>query len=73
MSPDSTVVKRQYVQATGRRRVGPQSAAPPSAAKKVGGGAAARVVEQDETGALIEVTCPCGQKVYVHCDYAPTG
>jgi len=32
---------------------------------------AVRVVEQDETGALIEVTCACGRTTHVQCDYAP--
>lgn len=31
--------------------------------------AAARIVEMGPTSALIEVTCPCGQKSYVRCDY----
>ena len=33
-------------------------------------GAAARIVETDEAGAMIEVTCRCGERVYLRCEYA---
>ncbi len=31
---------------------------------------AARILEQDEAGALIEITCACGERTYLRCDYA---
>ena len=31
----------------------------------------ARVVEQGQAGAVIEVVCPCGQRVRLHCEYVP--
>ncbi|KPK86766.1 MAG: hypothetical protein AMJ81_00450 [Phycisphaerae bacterium SM23_33] len=34
-------------------------------------GPAARIVEQGQTGVLIEVTCVCGRKTQLQCDYAP--
>lgn len=33
--------------------------------------AAARIVDAGPDGALIEITCSCGQVSYVRCDYAP--
>ena len=34
----------------------------------------ARIVEQDDTHAVIEVICDCGRKCYVNCAHeAPTG
>lgn len=31
---------------------------------------AARIVQQSETGVLVEVTCACGRKTQLQCDYA---
>ena len=31
----------------------------------------ARVVQQGDGGAVIEVTCSCGRRTQVQCDYAP--
>jgi len=31
----------------------------------------ARIVERGETGVVIEVTCSCGKKLTLQCDYAP--
>ena len=35
-----------------------------------GPAASARIVAQDEAGATVEVTCPCGWKVQLQCLYA---
>lgn len=33
-------------------------------------GAAARIIKQADSHLVIEVTCPCGEKIHVQCDYA---
>lgn len=33
-----------------------------------------RIVEQDDDGAIVEVTCGCGKVLHLHCRYAaPAG
>lgn len=32
--------------------------------------AAARIVEQDDTRAVVEVLCPCGNRIRLECRYA---
>ena len=31
-----------------------------------------RIIDQKDDGAVIEVTCVCGQRIQVHCTYAGT-
>jgi len=35
-----------------------------------GPAACARIVRRSEAGVLVEVTCACGEKTYLQCDYA---
>jgi len=37
------------------------------------GQAEVRLVEQDEGGAVIEVTCRCGNKILLRCEYSRQG
>jgi hypothetical protein len=64
------VLKKSQVKLAGPFRLGPGGAAgPPGAAV-----AHVRIVQQDDAGARIEVTCPCGRTTYLQCDYAaPAG
>jgi hypothetical protein len=66
MSEWPRVLKKRMVRAGGSRRIGDRAAAPAGAA---GGKAAARIVEQSDAGAVLEVTCGCGRKTYVQCEY----
>jgi hypothetical protein len=34
------------------------------------GQAKAKLIDQNANGATIEVTCPCGQKIQLFCEYA---
>lgn len=62
--PASGIVKRSRVKLAGPRSLGTPGSFRPEA----------RIVRQDATGATIEVTCACGRKTYLRCDYAaPTG
>lgn len=69
------VLKSSAVSVSGTVRIGPHIAVggarglpagktPPTAAPQ------ARLVEKTDTYAVIEVTCGCGQKVSVLCEYA---
>ncbi len=35
-------------------------------------GPTARLIQQDETHAVIEVVCTCGKTIQIQCNYAPT-
>lgn len=59
------VVKRDAVRAAGSCTLGAPGAAPASA--PVGGGA--RIVRQSASGAVVEVTCRCGEKILLECTY----
>lgn len=76
------VLKKEQVK-QGPTRVLSQTAAPASPARpaaapagrsqgappaRPGGGHQARVVEQSGLNVLIEVTCECGQKIYLSCE-----
>ena len=58
----STIIKKSMVKAAGTAQLGDGGPSSP-------GGAAgrARIVNTDEDGALVEVVCPCGQKLYLRC------
>jgi hypothetical protein len=62
------VLKKPQVRMAGRRPVGP--AAAPAGPAPAAAPARARILAHDDRGALIEVTCPCGRSVQVHCLYA---
>jgi hypothetical protein len=60
------IIKKKDVRLTeGRRRIAQPRLAAPSHSES-----AARIVEQGDTGVVIEVTCACGGRTYLHCDYA---
>lgn len=68
--PPSTgrILKRQEVTVAGQRRLGvsgPTPRAPSSGAQPQG-----RIVEQNDNGAIVEVTCGCGRVFHLHCTYA---
>ena len=63
--PGGVVKKDKVKMVQGSRVVGDGSPSVPPAA-----GSGARIVEQSDAGALIEVTCTCGEKTYLQCDYA---
>ena len=72
MDPIVRVIKNEQVRMAGPRRldqVGAAAAGGPAGAAGGEPAAGARIVEMGPTSALIEVTCPCGQKSYVRCDY----
>lgn len=63
------VIKSGDVMLAGRRPVGNGAecvSARPSQA-------AARIVDQDASGATLEVVCACGKRSYVRCNYRRTG
>ena len=62
-STPSGIIKKDHVKMTeAPRNLGDMAPSAP----------AIRIVEQDETGALVEVTCECGRTTYVQCEYAPS-
>ncbi len=42
-------------------------------AKPPAGGPQARIVQQNDTEALVEITCPCGQKTQIRCTFGRGG
>jgi hypothetical protein len=52
-------------------RLAPEDSEGPGAAAPAARGARARILSDGPDGAVIEVTCPCGQKTQVRCLYAP--
>jgi len=70
VDPIVRVIKNEQVRMAGPRRLD-QAAAGNALAGTLQAepAAGARIVEMGPTSALIEVTCPCGQKSYVRCDY----
>ena len=52
---------------TGSRRIG--CGAQINAPQHSQASAAARVFTEDATGAILEVICSCGKRMYVRCDY----
>ncbi|RPI63801.1 MAG: hypothetical protein EHM48_01890 [Planctomycetaceae bacterium] len=57
------VIKSQMVRQVGTLAVGngPMMSSP--------AGAKARIIEQKDGSAVIEVTCGCGKRIYVECEY----
>ena len=57
-------VRRDMVKPAEPRRIGP-------AVQGVSAGrpASARLVSQEETTALVEVVCSCGQRIHLNCEY----
>ena len=71
---DGRVIKKTQVRMTGTRRLEPGHNASQTCDESTGEApapAVARIVDAGPDGALIEITCPCGQVSYVRCDYAP--
>ena len=60
------VIKKDSVKPTGSCLIGPMARAAPAG----GDATQARIVEQDDTHAVIEVTCACGKKSYLRCNFA---
>lgn len=56
-------------------RIGAGSGVPSAAVKASGAAVAqqARIVESNNEYAIIEVTCSCGSKAFVQCNYAALG
>ncbi len=64
-SGSTNLLKREKVKMEGQCSVGHSGA---GVAPSVRPGA--RIVERNDNGAVIEVTCGCGEKIYLHCTYA---
>ena len=65
MRPDAAVLKRDHVKMAGTCRLGCGDPVPAQADR-----ANARILSQDAESAMVEVTCPCGQKIHLQCTYA---
>jgi len=62
------IVKRKEVKVAGQRRLDlPAPHASPSVEPQ------GRIVEQDDDGAIVEVTCSCGKVLHLQCKYAAPG
>ena len=60
------VIKKDTVRvAEGRALIGDRARPAPAA-----GEPGVRILQQSDAGAVIEVTCPCGRKTQVMCEYA---
>lgn len=59
------ILKKQQTRPAEPRRVGDECPA--------AGHWQVRLLQQTEAGAVIEVTCACGRKTALHCDYADPG
>ncbi|MCP4376522.1 MAG: hypothetical protein GY794_10170 [bacterium] len=65
---DGRILKRSKVAMSGPRRLNVSgSAAGGSSSVPVQG----RIIEQNADGAVVEVTCGCGNVFQLHCAYAP--
>ncbi len=49
---------------------GPRAAATAEAPTRAAGGPQARIVQQNDTEAIVEITCACGTKTRIRCAYA---
>jgi hypothetical protein len=63
------ILKRQEVTVTGQRRLGVSGS--PRTDSASGAEPQGRIVEQDDDGAIVEITCSCGKIFHLHCTYAP--
>jgi len=68
--PENTgkILKRDAVTITGQRELGrsaPRSSGSPHRPARAQG----RIVEQNENGAIVEITCGCGEILHLHCTY----
>lgn len=68
------VIKRAALKQGAPRRISGGSAGmaptPASMPQASGKPVTARVIQQNDTHAVIEVTCSCGQTIQLQCDYA---
>lgn len=62
----SGIVKKHAVREGGSYRLSAPGSAAPAAAK-------VRIVHQDEKIAVLEITCTCGQKILLQCDFGEAG
>lgn len=67
------VLKATEVQSAAPLQLALNPTTPPAAAGPTPSSqpACVRIAENHPEYALVEVTCSCGKKTYVHCDYAP--
>ncbi len=63
------ILKSHDVKMEGRFRLD-AGQTPQSSGRKGTGAAQVRIVEKHPEFAVVEVTCPCGEKTGVRCDYA---
>jgi hypothetical protein len=69
----SRILKGAEIRIEGRVQLGLDSVPPEvrqSAGPQGGARAAARVLESTAQFAVVEITCGCGARTYVRCDYA---
>jgi len=68
------IIKKDNVRmAEAPRQIGAAAPTAPSPAPSAAAPAtqpAAQLVQQNDSGAQIEVTCACGRRIRVQCDYA---
>jgi len=62
----SGIVKKQLVSIGQPVRLG----GVPESVSTGGGSAGARIIKQNEKYALVEITCTCGDKTHLKCDFA---
>ena len=58
------VIKKDKVKIAGTHAIAPAVIAETASAGPIG-----RIVRQDDAGAVIEVTCNCGERIELHCTY----
>jgi hypothetical protein len=69
--PNNTgkILKRDNVVVAGQRQLGVAPSRPATSPKARPQG---RITGQDEHGAIVEITCGCGEVIHLHCAYQQT-
>ena len=62
------ILKKNQVRLEGKLRL--ELDGPGAANTAAAGSATARIVKTDPQFALVEITCGCGRKTYLRCEYA---
>ena len=70
----TTVLKREKVRMAGACRLGAHgvpAGAAPDAPGVPAGRTQGRIIQQNDDGAVVEVTCACGRTIHLYCTYGP--
>jgi len=70
MTNTAVVLKKEQVRPGGTRRLGVVGGAVGAAGGATTARASVRILQQNGDGAVLEITCPCGRKTLVQCQYA---